>query len=53
MAEKGAAVASGADPSGDAARRRNIPSSAVSGAAVSQSQPDEIKIHGTKKVGEG
>jgi dolichyl-phosphate-mannose-protein mannosyltransferase len=52
MAEKNAAVASGADTVGDAARRRNVPGSAVSGSVIAQPQPDEKKIHGAKKVRE-
>lgn len=51
MADNAAAVASGADPSGDAARRRNVPGSALPGASISAPQPDEKKIHGAKKVG--
>ncbi len=50
MAEKGAGVASGADPRGDVARRRNVPGSAAAGAATSQPQPEEKKIHGAKTV---
>lgn len=49
MADKKAAVASGADPAGDAARRRNVPG-ATPGALAQQPELDEKKIHGKKKV---
>ncbi|GAW15689.1 hypothetical protein ANO14919_051080 [Xylariales sp. No.14919] len=49
MADKNAAVASGADLSGDVARRRNLPGATAPGAATTQPQPDEQKIHGAKK----
>ena len=52
MAGEATAVASGAGPSGDVARRRNVPGSAAPGAATAQLQPDEKKIHGSRKVGQ-
>lgn len=50
MADKKAAVASGADPAGDAARRRNVPGSATPGTLAQQPELDEKKVHGKKKV---
>lgn len=50
MADTKAAVASGADPAGDAARRRNVPGSTTPGALVQQPELDEKKVHGKKKV---
>lgn len=47
MADTKATVASGADPAGDIARRRNVP---TSGAPAQQLQPEEQKVHGKKKV---
>ena len=50
MADKKAAVASGADPAGDAARRRNVPGPITPGAPAQQPEVDEKKVHGKKKV---
>jgi dolichyl-phosphate-mannose-protein mannosyltransferase len=47
MADKKAAVASGADPAGDALRRRNVPGSP--GAAPQQPEVDDKKLQGKKK----
>ncbi|KAG4222944.1 hypothetical protein PC116_g28583 [Phytophthora cactorum] len=47
MADTKAAVASGADPAGDAARRRNVPGAPTPGAPA-QPELDEKKIHGKK-----
>lgn len=49
MADNKAAVASGADPAGDAARRRIVPGATAPG-ALAQPEIDEKKIHGKKKV---
>ncbi|KAI1418203.1 glycosyltransferase family 39 protein [Hypoxylon sp. FL1857] len=49
MADKKAAVASGADPAGDAARRRNVPGATTPGALAQQPELDEKKVHGKKK----
>jgi dolichyl-phosphate-mannose-protein mannosyltransferase len=49
MADQKAAVASGADPAGDAARRRNVPGSAAAVAPAQRPEADEKKIHGAKK----
>lgn len=47
MADTKATVASGADPAGDIARRRNVPAPE---APAQQPQAEEQKIHGQKKV---
>lgn len=49
MADKKAAAASGADPTGDAARRRNVPGYTIPGALAQRPELDE-KFHGKKKV---
>lgn len=48
MAEAKATVASGADPAGEAARRRHVPGSTAPAQQLQQPQPDEQKIHGKK-----
>jgi hypothetical protein len=49
MADKRATVASGADPSGQTLRQRNVPGSAPSGPPPPY-ELEEKKLHGKKKV---
>lgn len=48
MADTKATVASGADPAGEAARRRNVPGSTVPVDPAQQFHADEKKVHGKK-----